>query len=711
MKSGPESTKDPGLSFEAILAVPGGQTIDRDTLKPEERALVSLVDGQRNVGDLLRLTGLSGFVVMRVLRSLRERGVLVQVGNSQSPATTGELAAISGTIGKIDKKLDKTSDTSEKKPGAEPVPAARDKEKSGPAARKATQDLSEVIAQRVRLRTPMMPLPAKPGATPETKTEARPANTAPAAGKTISLNNAPTMEMPRPPPESRDESELFPGPPEPERKVHETPRPATGLLSRTVIGIPAVRINQDQASRPVIPGGKSSKPAAPSLNDTLVDAGPPVPVSDLSAVGGSESPAASFRVGNYDVITRIAQGGMGSIYLCRRSAEMGFQRLFVLKAVRQHSAQTEAAIRSFQREARIGGLLAHPNVLSVIDVGNYQDQPFLILDYVDGASLSDLLADGDNTIRPAPSVVVTIFLDALRGLQRAHDLQGVDGKSLGLVHGDFSPHNILVGTDGASRLTDFGSARLTALPEDRAEGSSPLGKPSYMSPEQLQGEPIDHRTDIFSVGVALWTALTGQKLFTDPSYEKTVMNVLRKKIPPPSTLGAPPALDDVCLRALSRTPGGRYASAEEMAQDLLQAAGGAHLVASPHQVGRWVQQAVGDVLADRRRRVLAATPTATPVAPVRKARGGDTVVMETIAPRTKTPMHVSPRKSRPVEEITGPIPSDIASGDIPEWPAQSSRVQLVLVAALAALFAAALAAAGTYTYFNRPNVPAASGPP
>ena len=367
MKPGPDSTKDPGLSFEAVLAVPQGQAIDRDTLKPEERALVSLTDGQRNVGDLLRLTGLSGFVVMRVLRSLRERGVLVQVGNVESPATTGELAAISGTIGgKIDKTSDRMADKPEKKTGGDAVPAARDKEKekSGPA-RKATQDMSKVIAQRVRLRTPMMPPLAKAAGTSEAKTEAKPANTAPAAGRNISLNNAPTLEMQLPPPESRDESELFPGPPEPERKVEGTPRPATGPLSRTVIGIPAVRINQgDQASRPVIPGGKSSKPAAPSPNDTLVDAGPPVPVSDLSAVGGSQSPVASFRVGNYDVITRIAQGGMGSIYLCRRSAEMGFQRLFVLKAVRQHSAQTEAAIRSFQREARIGGLLAHPNVLS-----------------------------------------------------------------------------------------------------------------------------------------------------------------------------------------------------------------------------------------------------------------------------------------------------------------------------------------------------------
>ena len=487
-----------------------------------------------------------------------------------------------------------------------------------------------------------------------------------------------------------------------------TPAPARGPLSRTVIGIPAVNI--DKASLP----GSVRKPTprpSPSPNDTLVDAGPPVPVSDLAAVGGTESPVASFRVGNYDVITRIAQGGMGSIYLCRRSAENGFQRLFVLKAVRQHSAQTEAAIRSFQREARIGGLLIHPNVLSVIDVGTYQDQPFLILDYVDGASLSDLLADGENTVKPPPSVVVTIFLDALRGLQRAHDATGMDGKPLGLVHGDFSPHNILVGTDGSARLTDFGSARLTALAEDRAEGGSPLGKPSYMSPEQLQGETIDHRTDIFSVGVALWTALTGQKLFTDPSYEKTVMNVLRKKIPPPSSLGAPAALDQVCLRALSRTPGARYASAEEMAQDLLQAAGGAHLVANPHQVGRWVQQSVGDVLAERRRRVQAATSAAP--TPVRKSRGGDTMVMETVPQRTKTPMQVSPgsSKSRPVEEITGPVPTSIPSGEIPEWPAQSSRVQLVLVAALAALFAAALAAAGTYTYFNRPNFPGASAPP
>jgi serine/threonine protein kinase len=671
MKPGPDSAKDGGLSFEAILAVPEGQAVDRDALKPEERALVALTDGQRNVGDLLRLTGLSGFVVMRVLRSLRERGVLVEVGSS-SPATTGEMASLSGTI----------NTSGPKAKDAEAVPTARDKDKdkSGPSKpRAATQDLTEVIAQRIRLRTPMVPSPGNNGDKP-------------AAAST-------------------DESELFPGPPEPEKPVSATPAPARGPLSRTVIGIPAVNI--DKASLPGSVRKPTPRPGS-SLNDTLVDAGPPVPVSDLAAVGGTESPVASFRVGNYDVITRIAQGGMGSIYLCRRSAENGFQRLFVLKAVRQHSAQTEAAIRSFQREARIGGLLIHPNVLSVIDVGTYQDQPFLILDYVDGASLSDLLADGENTVKPPPSVVVTIFLDALRGLQRAHDATGLDGKPLGLVHGDFSPHNILVGTDGSARLTDFGSARLTALAEDRAEGGSPLGKPSYMSPEQLQGETIDHRTDIFSVGVALWTALTGQKLFTDPSYEKTVMNVLRKKIPPPSSLGAPAALDQVCLRALSRTPGGRYSSAEEMAQDLLQAAGGAHLVANPHQVGRWVQQSVGDVLAERRRRVLAATSAAP--APVRKSRGGDTMVMDIVAPaapRTKTPMHVGPgsSKSRPVEEITGPVPNPLPSGEIPEWPAQSSRVQLVLVAALAALFAAALAAAGTYTYFNRPNFPGASAPP
>ena len=162
------------------------------------------------------------------------------------------------------------------------------------------------------------------------------------------------------------------------------------------------------------------------------------------------------------------------------------------------------------------------------------------------------------------------------------------------------------------------------------------------------------------------------------------MNVLRKKIPPPSSLGAPAALDQVCLRALSRTPGGRYASAEEMAQDLLQAAGGAHLVANPHQVGRWVQQSVGDVLAERRRRVQAATSVAP--TPVRKSRGGDTMVMETVAPRTKTPMQCRPAAASPGRWRRSPVRSraTLPSGEIPEWPAQSSRVQLVLVAALAA---------------------------
>ena len=153
MKPGPESAKDGGLSFEAILAVPEGQAVDRDSLKPEERALVALTDGQRNVGDLLRLTGLSGFVVMRVLRSLRERGVLVEVGSS-NPATTGEMASLSGTI----------NTGSAKSKEAEAVPTARDKdkEKSGPSKpRAATQDLTEVIAQRIRLRTPMVPSPGK----------------------------------------------------------------------------------------------------------------------------------------------------------------------------------------------------------------------------------------------------------------------------------------------------------------------------------------------------------------------------------------------------------------------------------------------------------------------------------------------------------------------------------------------------------------------
>jgi serine/threonine protein kinase len=306
------------------------------------------------------------------------------------------------------------------------------------------------------------------------------------------------------------------------------------------------------------------------------------------------------RVGAYEVVTRMAQGGLGSVYLCRRMGARSFQHLYALKVIRQHSAEAETAARSFLREGRVGMLLQHPNVLPIVDLGHYRDQPFLVMDYVEGTSLATLLVDG---IRCPAALIVPVIIDVLRGLQRAHDLKNEDGRPLGLVHCDVSPDNILVGTDGAGRLTDFGSARFSALLDEPDRDQAGMGKPAFMAPEQLKGEMVDLRTDIFAVGVVLWTALTGRSLFANASYEEVVMNIMRRPVLPPSTYGGPRSLDDICMKALSRNRAGRFQSADEMALALIQVGAAENFLPGGRAIGSWVVQAMSDVLLERRQRL------------------------------------------------------------------------------------------------------------
>jgi serine/threonine protein kinase len=230
----------------------------------------------------------------------------------------------------------------------------------------------------------------------------------------------------------------------------------------------------------------------------------------------------------------------------------------------------------------------------------YKNQPFLVLQYIEGTSLEEISFGR----RVPPEVVVTILIDVLRGLQRAHEIGDEGGAWLGLVHGDVSAPNILVGTDGVSRLTDFGSTRFTALGE--AGDPMTLGKPAYMAPEQLLQEPLDARTDLFAIGIVMWTALTGQELFAADSYDQIIANVLNKEVEPPSAFGAPVCLDAICLQALSRSREERPVSAGAMAQMLLKLGVENRMLASPAAVGEYVRREVTDADLERRRRMDAA---------------------------------------------------------------------------------------------------------
>jgi serine/threonine protein kinase len=323
----------------------------------------------------------------------------------------------------------------------------------------------------------------------------------------------------------------------------------------------------------------------------------PVETAEVTIHGNSGEPF--FRLGPYEVASRLGQGGMGTVYVCRRTGAAGFRRLFALKVVRQGSGQEAAAEKSFLREIRVGVLLDHPNTQSLVDVGMYKHQPFLVLQYIEGTSLEEISFGR----RVPPDVLLTILIDVLRGLQRAHEISDEQGRWLGLVHGDVSAPNILVGVDGVARLTDFGSARFTALGESGQGDPVTLGKPAYMAPEQLRLESLDARTDVFAMGAVMWTALTGQELFAADTHDQIVQNVLHKEIVPPSAFGAPGCLDGICLAALRRAREGRPASAAEMAQALLTVGVANDLVASPAAVGAYLRREVMDADVERRRRL------------------------------------------------------------------------------------------------------------
>jgi serine/threonine-protein kinase len=325
--------------------------------------------------------------------------------------------------------------------------------------------------------------------------------------------------------------------------------------------------------------------------------------------------ATPFRVGPYEVATRIARGAMGSVYVCRNVNAGNPSHLFALKVIRQHTAQKELAAASFRHEALIGSLFRHPNAQTVIDKGTFEGQPYLVLDYVDGGCLADLLVPDT---RPSAAVAVAIVLDLLAALSALHQTTDERGTPIGLVHCDVSPENVLVGADGVARLADFGSARIMAY-DDQAHPFS-VSKPPWMPPEQFTGDRLDASSDLYSVAVLLWAALTGHQPFAADVYDQTVMNVMRKKVPPASTFGAPAALDTVCAQAMSRFRDQRFLVADAMATALRSAAAPERLIASRSEVAQWVQRAMGEDLAQRRR-IVASMFGSGPVTGQRPAYG------------------------------------------------------------------------------------------
>lgn len=296
-------------------------------------------------------------------------------------------------------------------------------------------------------------------------------------------------------------------------------------------------------------------------------------------------------LGRYEVLRPLATGGMATVYLGRVSAAGGFERLVAIKVMHPHIAGDPEFVTMFLDEARLAARIRHPNVVATHDVDQSPDGLFLVMDYVDGPPLHLVVKAVAKQRQAIPhEVLLRIFSDVLEGLHAAHELTDEAGNPLGLVHRDVSPHNVLLGTDGVARLTDFGVAharsRLTTT-----QGASLKGKVAYLSPEQVLVGTVDRRSDVFSAGVVLWEALTRRRLFKGSTEGQTLTQIIAGAQAAPASIDPtiPGAISDACMKALAKDPSERYATAIEFADALDAAARSAGLViAKPRQVAAFL---------------------------------------------------------------------------------------------------------------------------
>ncbi len=299
---------------------------------------------------------------------------------------------------------------------------------------------------------------------------------------------------------------------------------------------------------------------------------------------------------------------MAEVYLAQATGPEGFSKDVVIKVVRSFLASDQQFVDMFINEARLSSRLNHANVVQIFDFGKHEQSYFIAMEYVRGTSLFDLRKRcRDRGIPFPPTLVAEIGAQVARGLHYAHSLAD-KGKLLGIVHRDVTPHNVLLSFDGAVKLTDFGIAK--ASTSHTAPGVL-KGKFAYMAPEQARGEMVDSRTDIFALAVVLWEMLTGGRLFDGDSEMAVLRAVQESLIAPPNRLNpdVPAELSDIILKALSRPPHERHATAFEFEKALATFVLRAAKSVEDTSVSLFLQQIYRDEL-DAEERPM--TPIATP---------------------------------------------------------------------------------------------------
>ncbi|HEX5656178.1 MAG TPA: serine/threonine-protein kinase [Polyangiales bacterium] len=315
------------------------------------------------------------------------------------------------------------------------------------------------------------------------------------------------------------------------------------------------------------------------------------------------------QLGRYTMYGVIGSGGMATVHFGRLLGPSGFARPVAIKRLHEQFASDRDFAEMLIDEAHTASRIAHTNVVPTLDVLAERGELWLVMEYVNGESLARLLDTTGGEPLPV-AIAAGLVTGVLHGLHAAHETRNEGGELLGIVHRDVSPDNVLVGVDGVARLADFGVAKARGRVRTTPAGQV-KGKLAYMPSEQIRGRGVDRRADVYGAGAVLWETLTGRMLFDGASEGELIHSVLNEPVTPPRELNAevPTELDAIVLRALSREPAERFATARDMANAIERSL----RVASQSEIADWLQQVAGPGLAQRAAQLRTMIDTAAQV--------------------------------------------------------------------------------------------------
>ncbi len=298
---------------------------------------------------------------------------------------------------------------------------------------------------------------------------------------------------------------------------------------------------------------------------------------------------------SYELISKLAEGGMAELFLARATGAGGMERHVVLKRIAREHATDTAYVQMFLDEARLAAQLHHPNIAQVYDVGRLGASYFFTMEYVHGVTVHALIARSVEHRQQLPiGAVLAVIAGTAAGLAHAHERTGPRGKSLGIIHRDISPSNLIVSHLGHVKVVDFGVAKAAGRPETRA--GEIKGKVGYLSPEQCQLKKLDHRSDLYSLGVVGWEMLTAKRLWRRESRFATIAAIASEVAPPPSIYrdDLPAEVDQLIHKLLAPEPADRFQTAAEVFDAVEMVARSTHANTSPNSLATLLRELFGE---------------------------------------------------------------------------------------------------------------------